>query len=91
MIRSRREMNGTRTLHDAVVLATGYRPALGAFLDPALVAAACLDADGAPGRSGVEILPGLFCCGFRVSPTGMLRAIAREVREIARATPRGAS
>jgi len=71
----------TREL-DAVVLATGYRPALAAFLEPA---AEVLDEDGAPRASGAETLPGLFFCGFHVAATGMLREIAREARRIARA------
>lgn len=80
--------DGAEHPFDAVVLATGYRPALGALLDPALTAAA-LDDEGAPARGSTEILSGLFCCGFHVSPTGMLREIAREARRIAGAITRG--
>ncbi len=67
---------------DGVVLATGYRPALSAFLEPA---ADVVDADGVPRASGAETLPGLYFCGFYVAPTGMLREIGREARRIARA------
>jgi thioredoxin reductase len=67
---------------DAVVLATGYRPALADFLE---AAADVVDADGVPRASGAETLPGLYFCGFYVAPTGMLREIAREARRIARA------
>jgi thioredoxin reductase len=67
---------------DAVVLATGYRPALAEFLAPA---AEVLDADGVPSASGVETLPGLYFCGFYVAPSGMLREIGREARRIANA------
>jgi indole-3-pyruvate monooxygenase len=67
---------------DAVVLATGYRPALAAFLEPA---AEVVDAEGVPTRSGAETLPGLYFCGFYVAPTGMLREIGREAQRIARA------
>ncbi len=42
-----------------------------------LSVAACL------ARGGAEILPGLFFCGFHMSPTGMLREIAREARRVA--------
>jgi hypothetical protein len=67
---------------DGVVLATGYRPALAEFLEPA---ADVVDADGVPTASGAETLPGLYFCGFYVSPTGMLREIARDAKRIARA------
>jgi indole-3-pyruvate monooxygenase len=79
---------GVERAFDAVVLATGYRPALEAFLEPA---AEVLDADGVPRASGAETLPGLFFCGFYVSPTGMLRAIAGDARRIARAIRRRAT
>jgi hypothetical protein len=65
---------------DAVVMATGYRPELGEFLR------GCdelLDERGGPARSGAQVLPGLHCCGFFVSPTGMLREIAGEALGIA--------
>ena len=70
---------------DAVVLATGYRPQLADFLEPA---AEVLDADGVPSLSGAETLPGLYFCGFYVAPTGMLREIARDARHIAHAITR---
>lgn len=69
---------------DAVVLATGYRPALSAFLD----APDAIDERGLPRASGAETAPGLYFCGFHVAPTGMLREIAREARRIARAIAR---
>jgi len=78
--------DGSERAFDCVVLATGYRPALGAFLDGA---ADWLDQEGAPPRSGTELAPGLYCCGFYVAPTGMLREIAREVKRIADAIARG--
>lgn len=56
---------------DAVVLATGYRPNVQAWLQ----------ADGAVvGRNA----PDLHFCGYHVSATGMLRAISIEARNIAR-------
>jgi len=61
---------------DAVVLATGYRPGLAAFLE----APEALGADEVP-RGGA--LPGLYFCGFHVVATGMLREIAIEARQIA--------
>lgn len=72
----------------AVVLGTGYRPALGDVLDCA--DAICSD-QGVPKQSGVELLPGLYLCGFHVSPTGMFREIGVEARRIARSIGREAS
>jgi cation diffusion facilitator CzcD-associated flavoprotein CzcO len=72
--------DGTHRSFDAVILATGYRPRVEAFLRGAAVA---LDRDGAPVSSGSETaIPGLYFCGFRVSPAGMLREIGREARRI---------
>jgi indole-3-pyruvate monooxygenase len=75
-------MDGSRHAFDAVVLATGYRPALEEFF---------ADADGDLGdrfrlaeASGGELSPGVFLCGYRVTTTGMLREIARDARKIAR-------
>ena len=70
---------------DGVVLATGYRPALAAFLE---TADGVLGADGVPRASGAETLPGLYFCGFFVTPTGMFREIAREAKRIAAAIAR---
>ncbi len=67
---------------DAVVLATGYRPAFEGFLEDA---AAVVDARGVPLVSGgPTALPGLYFCGFFLSPTGMLREIGLEARRLAR-------
>jgi len=74
--------DGSRTRFDAVVLATGYRPRVNAFLD----ARDDVDADGVPRSSGREgTAPGLFFCGYHVSPNGMLRELALESRRIAAA------
>lgn len=73
--------DGRELTVDAVIMATGYRPALHEFL-PA--AARVTDAGGAPLVSGRESpLPGLYFCGFRVSRTGMLREIGVDARRIA--------
>jgi cation diffusion facilitator CzcD-associated flavoprotein CzcO len=75
--------DGRREAFDAVVLATGFRPAVGEWLHDAGVA---LDQDGAPAASGRESArPGLYFCGYYVSPTGMLREIALEAQAIAKA------
>jgi hypothetical protein len=68
--------DGAERPFDAVVLATGYRPALDAFLEEG--------ASDVPPGSGREVLPGLYLCGFHVAATGMLREIGREARRIAR-------
>ncbi|HUJ29603.1 MAG TPA: NAD(P)/FAD-dependent oxidoreductase, partial [Myxococcales bacterium] len=73
--------NGEERAFDAVILATGYRPALAELLQ---AADGVLDDHGTPRESGCETLPGLYFCGFNVAPTGMLREIAREARRIAR-------
>lgn len=73
--------DGTEGAFDAVILATGFRPKLEAFLD----VPAAVGSDGVPLQSGREAQPGLFFCGFYVAPTGMLREIGIEARRIARA------
>jgi len=71
---------------DAVVLATGYRPRVNAFLEDAPGA---LDEHGTPTTSGREApVPGLYFCGYRVSPTGILREIGHEARRISAAIVR---
>ncbi len=73
--------DGTEASFEVVVLATGYRAGLGRILDTAQL----MDATGKPlERGGGETkLPGLYLCGFNVTPTGMLREIALEARHIA--------
>ncbi|MEP6896159.1 MAG: NAD(P)/FAD-dependent oxidoreductase, partial [Chloroflexota bacterium] len=65
-----------------VVLATGYRPRVSNFLqEPTSV----LDEDGTPILTGKEsAVSGLYFCGYYVSPTGMLREIAMEARQISK-------
>jgi len=78
--------DGTRAPYDAVVLATGYRPGVAQFL----TAPGTLDDHGIPTTSGTRTaLPGLYYCGFYVSPYGMLRAIHGEARAISRDIARG--
>ena len=51
-----------------------------------LEAPGALDARGVPVAGGAEAAaPGLYFCGFHVSPGGMLRAIAKEAPAIAAA------
>jgi indole-3-pyruvate monooxygenase len=73
--------DGTSLGVDAVVLATGYRPALEDFLpDWKLVC----DESGRPIVSGNRTaLPGLFFCGQFVPGSGMLREIGLEAKRIA--------
>jgi len=71
---------GKEAEFDAVVLATGYRPAVSDFLEEA---SSALDGDGVPLSSGGEsTIPGLYFCGYFVSPTGMLREIGLEAKRI---------
>ncbi len=78
--------DGRQEKFNAVVLATGYRPRVDAFLEEASV---CCDENGTPLASGREMpLPGLYFCGYYVSPTGMLREIAAEARRICSAIAR---
>jgi thioredoxin reductase len=74
---------GQEAPFDAVVLATGYRPRVNDFLQNA---ASVFDEEGSPTTTGKESpLAGLYFCGYYVSPTGMLREIGIEARQIAAA------
>jgi indole-3-pyruvate monooxygenase len=80
--------DGKQEDFDAVILATGYRPRVNAFLEDGLNA---YDDQGTPLLSGPESpVPGLYFCGFHISPTGMLREIAIEARRISAAIARPA-
>lgn len=71
----------------AIILATGYRPQVNDFLAANL--AAVYDNQGTPLASGRETaIPGLYFCGYYVSPTGMLREIGLEARRIQAAIAR---
>ncbi len=72
--------DGREANFDAVILATGYRPRVNDFLQEV---SSVLDKDGTPVSTGKEsTMPGLYFCGYYVSPTGMLREIAREAKQI---------
>jgi hypothetical protein len=74
--------DGSALAVDAVVLGTGYRPALEEFLVPCQ---AVCDPEGAPLVSGgPTAIPGLYFCGQFVSPAGMLREIGLEAQRISR-------
>jgi len=73
--------DGTWLDVDAVVLATGYEPALAELLPE--WRAVC-DESGRPRISGgPTALPGLYFCGQYVAPSGMLREMGIEARRIA--------
>jgi thioredoxin reductase len=76
-----RFQDGTEEPFDTIILATGYRPALG-FLG----ALATLDAEGFPIRSGVRSLDhsDLFFVGHRYGHSGALTAIRHDARRAAR-------
>ncbi|HEY6923985.1 MAG TPA: hypothetical protein VI653_10980, partial [Steroidobacteraceae bacterium] len=71
--------DGSARRFDAIVLATGFRPALERFLERQACALAT-----APRVGGIASKDGLYLCGFRISPTGMLRDIGIEARSIAK-------
>lgn len=74
--------DGAEADFDTIVLATGYRPDLADFLRGA---EQITSAGGQPMKGGKPTaLPGLYLCGFYVSPTGMLREISIEAKRIAR-------
>lgn len=76
-------VDGRRQRFDAVILGTGYRPKVNQFL---IDAGTLLDPHGTPLSSGIETSsPGLYFCGFYISPTGMLREIGIEARKISQA------
>jgi hypothetical protein len=79
-------IDGTAGEYDSVLLATGFRPRLDAFLARA---DEVLDARGYPRRFGREAeLPGLYFVGFHNAATGLLREIGREAKRAAEAISR---
>jgi cation diffusion facilitator CzcD-associated flavoprotein CzcO len=75
--------DGRQVNFDAVILATGFRPRVNAFLEGN---SAVYDENGTPCSSGHEMdIPGLFFCGYYVPPTGMLREIGMEAKRISAA------
>ena len=78
---------GKKAEFDAVVLATGYHPQVNDFLENA---SSAFDEGGTPLSTGKESpVPGLFFCGFYISPTGMLREIAIEAKQISAIIKKG--
>jgi cation diffusion facilitator CzcD-associated flavoprotein CzcO len=72
--------DGSQVELDAVVLATGYRAAIG---DVLVGWEAVCDSSGTPTTSGAPTaLEGLYFCGMYVSPAGMLREIGIEATRI---------
>jgi cation diffusion facilitator CzcD-associated flavoprotein CzcO len=68
---------------DAIVLATGYRPALGELVEDF---ESMSDGRGRPRRGGAHAsVPGLFFVGFTTPATGALRQIAIEAPRVAAA------
>lgn len=79
--------DGSALAVDAVVLGTGYRPALEEFLVPWRTVC---DREGVPLVSGgPTAIPGLYFCGQLVSPAGMLREIGLEAQRISRHIAQG--
>jgi NAD(P)H-nitrite reductase large subunit len=72
--------DGKEAEFDSIILATGYRPQVNEFLKDA---SSAINDEGTPLTTGKEsAIPGLYFCGYYVSPTGMLREIAIEARKI---------
>lgn len=75
--------DGRQVNFDGVILATGFRPRVNAFLEGN---SAVYDENGMPCSSGHEMdISGLFFCGYYVPPTGMLREIGMEAKRISAA------
>ena len=73
--------DGSRGSFDAVILATGFRAALGDLL---VGVPGVLDANGTPLASGVRTAaPGLYFCGFRITSGGGIREAGLESARIA--------
>ena len=74
--------SGEEKAFDAIIFATGFKPDVGSFFrDFSLVA----NEEGVITNSGQPTsLPGLYFCGFRNAPEGLLREIGIEARRIAR-------
>jgi cation diffusion facilitator CzcD-associated flavoprotein CzcO len=73
-------VDGTACDLDAVVLATGYRPALAQLVD----VPGALDAEGLPASGrGARTPARLFFVGYNVVASGVLREIGREAAQVA--------
>jgi thioredoxin reductase len=72
--------DGSSRRFDAIIVATGFRPHVNRFLEPEND---IFSPGQSPPRRGTAVRPGLYFCGFVVSPTGMLREIGLEARRIA--------
>ena len=78
-----RFVDGRTEPFDAIILATGYQPALDRFIE---AFSSISDERGRPHTFGQETgIPGLFFVGFRNPPTGALREIALEAPRVANA------
>lgn len=78
-----RFVDGRTESFEAIILATGYRPALDRLIDGFEHIS---DERGRPHRFGAETgVAGLFFVGFRNTPTGALREIAIEAPRVAAA------
>lgn len=74
--------DGREERFDVIISATGYVPAVARFIRN--YEKVC-DHDGIPLLNGKEsAIPGLYFCGFKISPTGMLREIGIEAKGIAK-------
>jgi cation diffusion facilitator CzcD-associated flavoprotein CzcO len=74
-------VDGSAEKFDAIILATGFRPDLRQLMPNV---AGVFDKHGMPLVTGqATVAPGLYFCGQITSPTGQLREIGLEARQIA--------
>jgi indole-3-pyruvate monooxygenase len=73
-------VDGTARRYDAIILATGYRPGIAPLLAQLGVA---LERSGCPRGISDRTTPGLYFVGFRTPPTGHLRQIAIDAKQVA--------
>ena len=79
--------DGKEAEFDAMILATGYSPAIHDFLHDT---SSVLDEKGSPISKGKETaISGLFFCGYYIPPTGILRGIAIEAKQISMLIKKG--
>jgi thioredoxin reductase len=73
--------DGKQARFEAVILATGYRPRLNAFLTD--LSRKVYDENGILLSRGYETnIPVLYFCGYYVAPTGLLREVGIEAKRI---------
>jgi putative flavoprotein involved in K+ transport len=73
--------DGSRSIPDAVIAATGYRPGLETVLRPL----GLVDDRGLPtigSRGGGRVAPGLYTVGIAIALSGLLREIGKDAKRV---------